>query len=263
MQNFTDLNLDSQANFGSLVDQVAFDLASYLGQYPNKSFAIRILSKETGLNEKTLKRLLNRENKPTYQTLFKLYSIFLEEECFQKLLAKSPEVVRSYLAQYTPEEKKSSTQDEQDLLDLFKKEPLAAEIFVLAGTAPLIKSAIGFRYGQYGLEVIELLLSKNILIQSDKDVYNLSAKVPNLDGEALKFLGEYFVQRFAKVRDVMSENMISFFAEGLNQAGKEAWLEIDTKAFYKKVEIANDPKFKGPLPYFTFTVTDSIIREKS
>ena len=106
MQNFTDLNLDSQANFGSLVDQVAFDLASYLGQYPNKSFAIRILSKETGLNEKTLKRLLNRENKPTYQTLFKLYSIFLEEECFQKLLAKSPEVVRSYLAQYTPEEKK-------------------------------------------------------------------------------------------------------------------------------------------------------------
>ena len=45
---------------------------------PNKSFAIQVLAKESGLSDKTIKRLLAKNNKPTYQTIFKIYSVIFE-----------------------------------------------------------------------------------------------------------------------------------------------------------------------------------------
>ncbi len=59
----------------------------------------------------------------------------------------------------------------------------------------------------------------------------------------------------------MSQHTISFYAEGLTEEGKKAWLAVDTEAFYKKLNIANDPKFKGKIPVFTFTATDTILME--
>ncbi len=244
-----------------LVDQVAFDLAEYLGRFPNKSFAVRVLAKECGLSEKTIKRLLKSENKPTYQTIFKLYSIFFEENEYEALLSKCPDVVREYIKDYTPIEATSSTEQNNQLLDLLRKEPLFAELMVLAGTGPLHVSAIGYRYGQYGLEVLERLEKAEVLIKVTKDTYSVSSKLPNFDGHALKFLGEYFVHRFSKPSELMSENTISFYAEGLSEEGLKEWLAVDTEAFYKKLEIAKKPQFKGSTPVFTFTATDTIQRE--
>lgn len=245
----------------SLVDQVALDLAEYLGKFPNKSFAVRVLAKECGLSEKTIKRLLKSENKPTYQTIFKLYSIFFEESEYEALLGKCPIVVREYIKDYTPSEAESSTEKNNQLLELLRKEPLFAELMVLAGTGPLHMSAIGFRYGQYGLEVLERLEKAHVLIKVTKDAYSVSSKLPNFDGQALKFLGEYFIHRFSKPSDLMSENTISFYAEGLNREGLKEWLAVDSEAFYKKLEIANNPQYKGATPVFTFTATDTIQRE--
>lgn len=249
--------------FSDIREQVALDLAKYLEQYPNKNFAVRVLAKETGLNEKTIKRLINRENSPTYQTVFKLYSIFFDSENSDDVLEKCPAIIREYLKDFSPDLKIANHQREVQLLELLKKEPLYAEIFVLAGTAPLNVSAIGFRYGQYGVEILEKLEEENILIKTSKDTYTMSPKVPALDGETLKFLGEHFVHRFCRPRDTMSEHSIVFYAEALNSDGQKAWLEVDTEAFKKKLKIANDPKFRGNIPVFTFTATDLIGREKS
>ena len=245
----------------SLEDQVALDLADYLERFPNKSFAVRVLAKESGLSEKTVKRLLKSENKPTYQTIFKLYSIFFDEPDYQALLEKCPVVVSDYIKDYSPVEAQSSTTLNHELLELLKKEPLFAELLVLAGTGPLHTSAIGYRYGQYGLEVLERLEKAEVLIKVSKESYTVSSKLPNFDGHALKFLGEYFVHRFSRPNDLMSENTISFYAEGLNEEGLKAWLSVDTQAFYKKIEIAKNSKYKGAMPVFTFTATDKIVRE--
>lgn len=248
-----------------LEDQVAIDLANYLENFPNKTFAIRILAKESGLNQKTIRRLLARENRPTYQTLFKLYSIFLDQENYSELLKICPAVVAKKIADYNPAEVTNEESKSLELLNFFKNEPLFAELFVLAGTAPLIRNAIAFRYGEYGIEVLDKLRKEGLIQEIEKDTYSLSRHTPPMDGECLKFLGEYFVRRFSKPSNaqIHNENTINFYAESLNEEGKIAWLRADTEAFYKKVEIAKNPKYRGNIPVFTFNATDTIKPEKN
>lgn len=247
----------------TLCDQVALDLSVYLENFPNKSFAIRFLAKETGLNEKTIKRLLKRENRPTYQTIFKLYSTFLDENDYYSLLEKSPPLITNHLKKFTPTESVTTKKTNEDLLELMKKEPLLAELFVLAGTGPLYKSAVSYRYGQYGVELILKFEEKGYFKELKKDEWVLSSNSPNLDSNTLKFLGEYFVSKFSKPKhgELASEHIISFYAEGLNDKGKRAWINLDTEIFYKKMEIANNPEFKGEIPVFTFSATDTIRME--
>lgn len=240
----------------TIEEQVALDLASYLDRFPNKNFAIRILSKETELHEKTIKRLLNRQNKPTYQTLAKLYFSFLDLSNYQELLAKCPPVVAEFLKTYTPPEATPRAQRADLLSQLFKKEPLAAEIFVLAGTGPLELNKIRLRYGLYGVEALRLLEQEKLLVETDKGKFSLAPTIPSMSGETLKILGELFIRRFSKPRDVMSENSISFYAEGLNEEGLKQWLAVDSEAFYKKLKIAQNSAYQGGTPVFTFCATD-------
>ncbi len=246
----------------SLQTQLASDLAAYLKKFPNKNFAIRILAKESGLNEKTIRRLLSEENRPTYQTTFKLYSIFLEEEAYDKLLALCPAVVRTYLQDFSPSQSVANHTREAKLLELFQSEPVSAELFVMAGTGSLKQSEVEKQFGQYGLAILKRLLEAGLLLEVSKGTYSLSPKVPNLDGQVLKVLGEYFVRNFSKPREVMSENTISFYAESLNEDGLKAWLSLDRETFYKKLEIAKDPKYRGTNRVFSFVATDQIQREK-
>lgn len=248
----------------TLIDQVALDLIKYLDGFPNKSFAIRYLAKETGLNEKTLKRILKRENKPTYMTLFKLYSLFHETLDFEKLLTLVPAKIAEHLQDFTPCDSVVSKEINGEFLELVKTDPLMAELFVLAGTGSLHRGAIGFRYGEYGIELVSKLEEKGFLKALDKDTWVVPRNCPNLDSEALKFLGEYFVSKFSKPKngELAGEHIISFYAEGLNEKGKKAWTEIDQDSFYKKMKIANNPEFQGDIPMFTFTATDTIRTEK-
>ncbi len=260
-----DSHAGKQSKYKDLAAQVALDLAEYLDNFPNKTFAIRILAKETGLNPKTIRRLLVRANKPTHQTLYKLYSIFFDEDNYSKLLEKCPKVIKERISEYNPCDHSEKENDNREFLNQLKREPLMAELYVLAGTGPLNKNAVAFRYGQYGIEVLEKLICADILVEIEKETYGPSKNSPTLDGHALKYLGEYFVRRFSKADNaqIQNENMVSFYAEGLNEEGKQAWLKVDTDAFYKKVKIAQDPKYRGSTPVFTFTATDTITPEKS
>lgn len=249
----------------SIEQQVAFDLENYLKKFKNRSFAIRNLSKKTSLNEKTIRRLLSKENKPTYQTLYKLYLEFLGLSDFSEVISKCPKIVKDRISDYNPCISEEKNIEISGLLHDFKSIPLFAELFILAGTTPINKNVIAFRYGEYGLEIIDTLIQKKLLQEIEKDCFILAKNIPPLDADCLKFLGEYSVQRFSKTKNaqVHGENVINFYAESLNEAGKKAWLDIDTKSFYKKLEIAKQPQYQGPIPVFTFTATDTIEREKN
>ncbi len=246
----------------SLQRQLALDLTAFLKKFPNRNFAIRILAKESGLNEKTIRRLLSEENRPTYQTTFKLYAIFLEEVNYDKLLPLCPPIVRNYLKDFSPAQTVSRPDRESQLVEMFLADPISAELFVLAGTGVLKTAEVEKMFGQYGLQLMDKLKAADLLVEVAKGSYSLSTKVPNLDGHALKILGEYFVKHFCKQREVMSENSIIFYAEGLSDEGKKAWLAIDRESFQKKMEIVRDPNFRGSNRVFTFTATDEIQRKE-
>lgn len=245
-----------------VLEQVRLDLANYLDGFSSKTFATRKLAKETGLNPKTIKRLLAGENKPTYHTLFKLYSVLLDEPNGECLLQKCPKVIAKEIKDYNPVESKETSFQQSDFLAFIQKEPLLIEILILAGTGPLHKSKVAYQFGQYGLELLEKLIQKGFLKEVEKEVYGHTKNVPNFDGETLKFMGNYFVHRFFKTEnaDLKNQNVINFYAEGLNEEGKQKWLEIETKSFYEKVKLANDPQYQGKIPMFTFGAMDTLTR---
>lgn len=249
----------------SLEKQLALDLQNYLNQFPNEKFAMRIVSQETGLNQKTIKRLLNCENKPTHQTLLKLYALFFQLDDYQEVLKKVPFVIKERIQNYSPDEevlgKKRKCQT--GLLEMLKNEPLASELVILAALMPIQMSTICFRYGDYGLKVLKQLKNAGILVEQEKDCYIMAPQGPEFDAECLKLLGLHFTQRFSKTSQakVHNLNILSFYAECLNEKGKQEWLKVDTESFYKKVEIAKSPENKGTIPMFTFTTTDTISLE--
>jgi transcriptional regulator with XRE-family HTH domain len=248
----------------SLGEQVSLDLAKYLDSFPNKSFAVRVLAKETGVNARTIKRLLQKENQPSIPTLFKLYSAFTGEEIGEKLLLVCPDVIRKEFEKYGPCKLENTKYKKVNFLELIEQDPLMGELFVLAGTGPLYKDAVCFRYGQYGVELLEKLEQLNLLKKTDKDRYEMGSNCPTFDGEIIKNLGLRFTQKFCRPSDagVRGQNVMNFYAEGLNDEGLNEWLAIEEEAYYKKIKVANDPKFRGSKPVFSFSVIDCVNGEQ-
>lgn len=249
----------------SLGEQVSLDLADYLDSFPNKSFAIRVLAKETGVNARTIKRLLQKENQPSIPTLFKLYTAFTGELELEKLLLVCPDIIRVEFENYGPCKLENTKQKKINFLELLEEDPLIGELYVLAGTGPLYKDAVSFRYGQYGAELVEKLEKLNLLKKTDKDRYEIGSNAPIFDGEIIKNLGIRFTQKFCRpsVAGVRGQNIMNFYAEGLNEEGINEWLAIEEESYYKKIKIANNPKFKGSKPVFSFSTIDSVSGDKN
>lgn len=243
-----------------LLDQVAIDLACYIDQYSNKSLALRNLSKETQLNEKTLRRLLKKENKPSSHTLHKIYYILTGSSNEEEMLASCPAVIRKELCNLNIDQIKRVIPENYNFLNLIETYPILGEIYILLGTKNLDITDIIYRFGQYGSDIIEKLCQLGIAKKIDNNLYTLSERQPHLDGEILKHLGLRLTRRYVKsgLADIEGNNSISLFSEGLNTAGKKKWLEIDQKSFQEKVKIANNDKFKGDEMMFTFQVIDNL-----
>lgn len=248
----------------NVVEQVALDIANYLDKFPNKNFGVRILAQESGVNERTIKRLLGQKNFPSPPTLFKLYMTLTEELDIKKMLETCPKVIKEEIIDKCPDISIGKKYCKTNLLELIEADPLLGELYVLAGTGPLYKDSISFRYGQYGIELLEKLEGLKILIKKDRSTYILGTNSPTIDGPVIKALGLRFVQKFSKPEcaGLRGNNVMNFYAEGLNEEGLNEWIKADEEAFYKKVKIANDPKYKGSKPVFTFTTTDSAELEK-
>jgi len=247
-----------------LINQVALDLANYLDGFSNKNFGIRILANESDVNERTIKRLLSRKNHPSGGTLLKLYTAFTGKFELEQVLRACPDLVRREIEARCPDKKGNKKYCKTNFLALIEKDPLLGELYVLAGTGPLYKDSVVFRYGQYGLELLEKLESLHILKLIDKNTYGLGLNSPTFTAAVIKELGSRFVSRYSKpeLADVKGNNVMNFYAEGLNDEGLQAWIKADEEAFMAKVKIANDPKFKGSIPVFTFNTTDTMESEK-
>jgi hypothetical protein len=247
----------------SLAEQVSLDLANHLDTYTNKSFGMRTLAADSDITEKTIKRLLAKKNNPTYQTLFRLYMVFLDTNSEEEVVEKCPEVVRKELENKNPKKLRKKIKKEYDFSEMIYREPLLGELYILAGTSELHANSVAYRYGQYGVDLLKRLEELDILKQSNKNIYTLSSNGPALDGKVIKNLGLRFIERFSEPdkTHLKGENVLSFYAEGLNQEGLNEWLKLDEENFYKKVEIAKKAKFKGTMPVFTFTATDGISQE--
>ncbi len=236
------------------------DLNRYLSEAEDPRRRLKFMAKRTLIHEKTLQRLVNRENKPTYITVFKIYRFLLNEQDDQRLLELVPEEVASFLKNANPQSFEKHATYTQDLETELRANPVIAEIVVLCATGPIKISYIKSRFGEYGLKIIETLVQRNVLqMINHQDVCSGTVQV-NMSPETLVSIGVQMVQAHAKPEKSYEtgENFLAFYAEGLTDTALQKWLEIDAEAFRKKVEIAKRSESRGDLRVFTFIATDSV-----
>lgn len=244
----------------SAATRVYEDLTRYIRESDDPKRRLKFVAKRTLIHEKTLQRLVNRENKPTYITVFKIYRFLLNEQDDQRLLEMVPEEISAFLRNANPQSFEKQSTYTQDLEAEMRGNPVLSEIVVLCATGPVKMSYVRSRFGDYGVKLIETLVQRNVLqMINHHEVCSGTVQV-NMSPETLVTVGVQMVQSHAKPENSYEtgENFIGFYAEGLSDSALQKWLEIDADAFRKKVAIAKQQESRGSLRAFTFVATDHV-----
>lgn len=255
-------------SFKRTVSEHAQDvLAKLLAQYKDPKIGQRILAKKMGIHEKTFSRLMNFENKPTAQTVLKIFKVYFNEYDDKTVLKLVPPDLADYFKQnLVLDYDKAPQANFSEKVDLeIQNNPIFAEIYILAGTNPIHRDEIQLRYGIYGLDLISKMLAQNILKELHPSVYALGENQASFVDETILKTGLLLSTNFAKVLkgQELDNNFISFFAEGLSSIGFKKWLKIDQEAFRAKVELSKVPENLGTIRAFSFQVIDTLeLKEK-
>lgn len=260
MNQEIEISSSNESDNLSVAKHVDQALEQLLSQFKDKKKGIRILAKKMGIHEKTLNRLINQENAPSYQTVFKIFRVFFNEFNDAKLLDLVPKEIKDFLIKANPQEVVASKSYTSNADTELQKNPIVAEIFILVATGPLTMEDIEYRFGRYGVELTAKMIEKNLIVEAHKGVYVLGNNQPEFNGDTILSVGKVLTEAYAKVHkaEELNNNFISFFAEGLSEEAYGKWLEIDQEAFRKKFELSKDPKNLGAKRAFTFMISETM-----
>jgi len=254
------MTIETSMKFQDLKSQVAHDLSAHLLQFKCEKVGIRMMSDKMGIHEKTLKRIIRCENKPGYQTLYKIYRVLLETRDDSLLFERVPELVKQALEKGNPKPLKKEITYHNDIEEEIMRDRCFSEIYFMAGCGPLTQEYIGFRFGEHGQETMRKMLKMGVLELLKDQTLILGKHQANLSAESIKVLGLHFTQRFLRPEqtDNEGENFMGIYAEGLSVEAYDQWLKIDEEAYQKKVELSRNPKSRGNIRAITFMMSDKM-----
>ncbi len=253
------MNIDQHQPL-NLTDQVAADLSAKIAEYKSVKIGIRLLSAKMEVSERTLYRLLGKENKPTYQTLYKLYRTIFKTNNDSLLLELVPSIVREEICKVNPNKEVSTVSYQRNIEAEIYYDKTFAEIYFLAACSPVTNELIQYRYGMSGMITLERMIEMKALKRLNNGQYTVGENQANFSAKTLKRIGLSLIEKYSKPQNAeeFGNNLIAFYAEGLSEEAYDQWLKIDEKAFKEKVELANRDGAKGLKRAFTFAVTDTL-----
>ncbi|AFY01328.1 hypothetical protein [Bdellovibrio bacteriovorus] len=245
----------------TIQEQVSRDIGRFLQRHKDPRKGLMQLSAKTRIHTKTLKRLVQKEHNPTYQTLYKLYSCLTGTADLGQMLNSAPALIQEKLKRTDPQLKSSplhryNVNVEQELI----KDPCFAELYVLADTRPFDRGFVRTRFGEYGMEILEKMKQMNVLRQLENGRYALGTNRSTFSAEAIKSVGLRLTEKYSKPArtDENYANYMNLFFESINETTYRRWLDIDVQAFQDKMRLLEDPSSRGPLPIFMFNVIDTL-----
>jgi hypothetical protein len=255
-------NLSTKVSSPELIDLVVNDILNYFKDSSDIKKSLRFMSRKINLHEKTLFRLVNKENFPSYSSLYKIYRFIFNSENDLLVLEKLHPQIRQFLLQANPQALPPNAQlVSEQLQQEVLSNPVLRELYVLAGTGSLKKDFVLNRFGQYGLESVNKLLKLAVLKEIRPQEFTLGSAQINFTPDSVYEVGLQFCQSYARPAEgqLTGENYMTFFAEGLSEEAYQQWLQIDLEAFQKKVLLAGNAQSLGGVRAFTFTCTDKIL----
>lgn len=258
----SDIPQNRRDNFG-IRKQVSDDLKQKLSEYHDAKKGIKAMSALMGVHEKTLRRLIDCENRPGYQTLLKIYRALYHTNSDTTVLELMPEHLATYIKKYKPKEEQAGVNVNLDVDSEMQKNPVFCEIYCLAATGGVSREFIAYHYGQYGETVLTRMVSLDVVVPIDKYKYILGTNQASITAETIKSVSLHLIDRFFKPSNTtIGHNYHSFYAEGLNEKGYQEWLKIDQQAYLEKVKIAKDPNNHGQIKAFTCSSTDTLVQDE-
>jgi hypothetical protein len=243
-----------------LRDVVSSDLTIYLNQFRDKSKGLQIASSRMKVHTRTLSRLILKDNKPTYMTLYKIYRVLLNVSNDTELLEECPNIVKEALIKNNPKALNQNIEYSIDLEKEISKCSVFSEIYFTATAGSISKGFIEFRFGNLGEEIVERMLKTQILVSNkERDVFFIGNIQSNISSATIKKVGLQFCERYSKPEnaDLSGNNYSAFFIEGLSENTYNEWLKIDEDAFRKKIELTRNKESLGDIKAFTYMVTDT------
>lgn len=248
----------------NLREQVAIDLKNYMDQFSDPKKGLRLASIKIGIHKKTLKRLIDQENTPTYLTLYKIYREVFNIKNDSILLQTVPEVVKKELIKENPKDVLKNIQFNVEVENEIISDPVFMDIYFLSNAGILTREFIQFKFGEYGMNIVSKMLKGNILELDRHGVYKQGSNQANLSPLTIKRSALYIINKYFTPSNCedKGKNFCGIYFEGLTPEGFNEWLKVDYEAFYKKVELSKQYRDPRGIKAFTFVATDSMSEEK-
>lgn len=265
MENVMGINLENNLKLDQFIaDRLFFHLNQ------NNSITKSSISNSTGINRKTLDKLIAKEASLELVDslkLLKLIKILTKDEfpaVFSRFKEQFLSLSRSYEAIFSfidPEKFVNSNEAENHKEILDNRNSFI--IFLLAssnnGTSiQEINSILGSQYHQNLDSLIQSGLLKrdgDLIINTSKDIYFSREFVK----KNLMFINEFYNSAHAGKQ----RNYIFYTAQKVNQAGLKKCYEVMQNAHKEMLNIMKDPNYKGSIPFFSTGVMDTFVDEIS
>jgi hypothetical protein len=266
MRNTTQVSpVSSGDEHHELRKQVSEDLIKKVNEVKDPKKGIKAMAMLMGIHEKTLKRLISCENRPGYQTVFKIYRVLYHSSSDTQLLKLVPNSVRDFLTKASPRGAVDTVHYSLDIESEMQRDPVFCEVYFLCAAGGTTKEYISFHYGRYGERLLEKMVEQEVLAIINKGTYILGTNQASMTVETIQKVGTHLTNRFYKAEnsDELGENYISLHSQGLTEEAYNEWLKADKEAFEKKLKILSMPENLGPIKAFTFGVTDTLRESKN
>lgn len=257
-------NLEQQSE--DLKTVVSQDISRYINQFNDEKIGIRLFSTKVGIHERTIARLISKENKPNYGTLYKLYRVLLDAKDDSELYERCPKIVQNEIKRFNPKPIQTNITYTTSFESELKRCPVFSEIYFLSTAGKISRGFISYKFGAYGEDILEKMLEMKALVPSskEKDLFYPGPVQANISAELIKSVGLHFTKSYSKPEnsDENGKNFSAFFIEGLTESALNEWLKIDEEAFRKKIKLIQEPSSRGDLKVFTFMTTDTATTQR-
>lgn len=179
-----------------MLEQITCDLNTSLDLFKDRKKGLQLISRKTGIHEKTLLRLLSKEHKPGYLTVYKLYRYILQTESDTEIIKRVHPVIASYLKKHNPKNTSDGIEYSVNIEQEILKDRTFSEIFFMAGSGNITKAEIKELYGLNGLQILEKMLRLGVLQKITSDEFTIGQVQANLSTETLKVCGLRLVESF-------------------------------------------------------------------
>lgn len=219
-----DIQLSRKEQKEKVRDSLLLDIDILLTPYRNKDIGLRILADKTQISEKTYRRILDKSTIPHLSTVERFYRHFFDTVKDDQLENRHREV-KSILGK---ESTIPGVTYNHQLEGMFEENKVLREIFIYSRTGLITKQFVKDEFGKYGLEIVDLLLSNNVLIEIEKGVYAAGSLSISKTTKAIKKIVVELIEDNLD-SDKLSElghNKAFYAIEGIDAESKNQLLQL-------------------------------------